>query len=173
MYIILDSLVKILAPLTSFTAEEIWKYMHKENKENVESVMLTDYPTIKPEYENEELRAKWEKIVDIKEIVSKKLEEARAEKIIGHSLNARIVLFAEGNLYEFIKNNLNLLQSVFITSGLEVEENQRDKEVKLGVKVMQAEGEKCERCWMYSTTVGEDKDKPTICKRCSEVLKSL
>ena len=84
MYIILDSLVRILAPLTSFTAEEIWKFMPKKKEDNVESVMLTDYPTVNQEYENEDLRAKWEKIVDIKEIVSKKLEEARAEKVIGH-----------------------------------------------------------------------------------------
>ena len=171
MYLILNSLVKMLAPLTCFTAEEIWKYMPKAKNTNVESVMLTDYPTVNEEYENEELRAKWEKIVDIKEIVSKKLEEARAEKVIGHSLNAKVTLYAEGDLYKFIKDNLKLLQSVFITSGVEVEENQRDAEVKLGVKVEQAEGEKCERCWMFSNTVGKDKENPTICHRCSEVLK--
>lgn len=171
MYIILDSLVRMLAPLTSFTAEEIWKYMNKSKNEKVESVMLTTYPEVNSQYENEELRAKWEKIVKIKEIVSKKLEEARAEKIIGHSLNAKVTLFAEGDLYKFIKENKELLQIVFIISNLEVEENQRSNEEKLGVKIEQAEGEKCERCWMYSTTVGEDKENPTICHRCSEALK--
>ena len=171
MYMILDSLVRMLAPLTSFTAEEIWKYMNKSKNEKVESVMLTTYPEVNPQYENEELRAKWEKIVKIKEIVSKKLEEARAEKIIGHSLNAKVTLFAEGDLYKFIKENKELLQTVFIISNLEVEENQRSNEEKLGVKIEQAEGEKCERCWMYSTTVGEDKENPTICHRCSEALK--
>lgn len=171
MYIILDSLVRMLAPLTSFTAEEIWKYMNKSKNEKVESVMLTIYPEVNSQYENEELRAKWEKIVKIKEIVSKKLEEARAEKIIGHSLNAKVTLFAEGDLYKFIKENKELLQTVFIISNLEVEENQRTNEEKLGVKIEQAEGEKCERCWMYSTTVGEDKENPTICHRCSEALK--
>ena len=171
MYIILDSLVRMLAPLTSFTAEEIWKYMNKSKNEKVESVMLTTYPEVNSQYENEELRAKWEKIVKIKEIVSKKLEEARAEKIIGHSLNAKVTLFAEGDLYKFIKENKELLQTVFIISNLEVKENQRSNEEKLGVKIEQAEGEKCERCWMYSTTVGEDKENPTICHRCSEALK--
>ena len=171
MYIILDSLVRIIAPLTSFTAEEIWKYMNKSKSEKVESVMLTTYPEVNPEYENEELRAKWEKIVKIKEIVSKKLEEARAEKTIGHSLNAKVTLFAEGDLYSFIKENKDLLQTVFIISNLEIEENQRSNEEKLGVKIEQAEGKKCERCWMYSTTVGEDKENPTICHKCSEALK--
>ena len=171
MYIILDSLVKMLAPLTAFTAEEIWKYMNKGSKEAVESVMLTDYPVENPKYENEELRKKWERIVDIKEIVSKKLEEARAEKTIGHSLNAKVILFAENDLYKFIKENKELLQTVFIVSGLEIREEQRTNEIKLGVKINQAEGEKCERCWMYSTTVGEDKENPTICHKCSEALK--
>ena len=133
--------------------------------------MLTDYPTVNEQYENDEIRSKWEKIVNIKEIVSKKLEEARAEKIIGHSLNAKVVLFAEGDLYNFIKENLELLKTVFIVSGLEIEENQRANEEKLGVKIEQAEGEKCERCWMYSKTVGEDKENPSICHKCSEALK--
>ena len=171
MYIILDSLVKMLAPLTCFTAEEIWKYMLKSKKETVNSVMLTDYPTVNEQYENNELRNKWEKIVNIKEIVSKKLEEARGEKIIGHSLNAKVILYAEDNLYDFIKENLELLQTVFIVSGLEVERNQRADEIKLGVKIEQADGQKCERCWMYSTTVGEDKENPTICHKCSEAIK--
>ena len=171
MYLILDCLVKILAPLTAFTAEEIWKYMPKKENENVESVMLTSYPVVNEKYDNEELRKKWEKIVQIKEIVSKKLEEARAEKVIGHSLNAKVILFAENDLYKFIKENLELLQTVFIVSGLEIKEEQRADQVKLGVKIMQAEGEKCERCWMYSTTVGEDKENPTICHKCSEALR--
>ena len=170
MYIILNSLVRILAPLTSFTAEEIWKYMPKTDDTNVESVMLTDYPTVNEQYENNELREKWKQIVQIKEIVSKKLEEARAKKIIGHSLNAKVVLYAEDNLYSFIKNNLKLLQSVFIISGLEVQKNKQSNGLKLDVKIEQAEGKKCERCWMYSTTVGEDKEHPTICNRCSKVL---
>ena len=147
------------------------KYMPKTESENVESVMLTDYPSTNAQYENEELRAKWAKIVEIKESVSKKLEEARAEKIIGHSLNAKVVLYAEGDLYNFIKDNLELLKTVFIVSGLEIEENQRSGEEKLGVKIETAEGEKCERCWMFSKTVGEDKENPTICSKCSEALK--
>ena len=74
-------------------------------------------------------------------------------------------------MYKFIKENLELLQTVFIVSGLEAKEEQRTNEVKLGVKIEQAEGEKCERCWMYSTSVGEDKENPTICHKCSEALK--
>ena len=171
MYIILNALVKIVAPMICFTAEEIWKYMPHTKNEQVESVMLSDWPEVVAEYDNEELEQKWNHILELKELVAKELEVARAEKVIGHSLNAKVTLFAEGDLYKFIKENKELLQTVFIISNLEVEENQRSNEEKLGVKIEQAEGEKCERCWMYSTTVGEDKENPTICHRCSEALK--
>ena len=165
MYLILDALVKILAPMTCFTAEEIWKYMPHTENENVESVMLTYYPEVNSKFENKELEAKWNKIIALKEDVAKKLEEARAAKVIGHSLNAKVVISAEGSEYDFLKNNEELLMTVFIVSGLEIIQGASD------VKVEVAEGEKCERCWMYSTTVGEDRENPTICHRCSENLK--
>ena len=108
---------------------------------------------------------KWNKIITLKENVAKKLEEARAAKVIGHSLNAKVIISAEGSDYEFLKENQDLLMTVFIVSGFEVVEGASD------IKVEVADGEKCERCWMYSTTVGEDKENPTICHRCSENLK--
>ena len=171
MYIILDSLVKILAPMISFTAEEIWKAMKHTKNEEVESVMLTDFPEPNAQYDNAELMEKWDRIIKLKDIVAKELENARANKTIGHSLNAKVTIYAEDSQYNFIKENLELLQTVFIVSKLEVKENARKDEVKLGVKVEQAPGQKCERCWMYSETVGEDKENPTICHRCSENIK--
>ena len=171
MYIILNSLVKILAPIISFTAEEIWKAMQHSKEENVESVMLTDFPTVNAKYDNEEITEKWNKIIKLKDIVSKELENARTNKIIGHSLNAKVTMYAEGKQYDFIKENLELLKTVFIVSKVDVMENARKDEVKIGVKVEQASGKKCERCWMYSETVGENKEHPTICHRCSENIK--
>ena len=171
MYIILDALVKILTPMIPFTAEEIWKSMKHTEEEKLESVMLTDFPKPQDEYDNEEISEKWDRIIKLKDIVSKELEKARAEKKIGHSLNAKVTIYAENEQYEFIKQNLELLQTVFIVSCLEVKENERKDEIKLGVKVEQAPGEKCERCWMYSETVGTDKDYPTICHRCIENIK--
>ena len=133
--------------------------------------MLTDFPKANDMYDNEELSAKWDKILKLKDLVAKELENARAEKIIGHSLNAKVTIFANDDEYNFLKENIELLRTVFIISDLEVLENERKDEEKLGIKVEQAPGEKCERCWMYSTTVGEDKENPTICHRCSEALK--
>ena len=171
MYMILDSLVKILAPMIPFTAEEIWKAMVHTEEEKVESVMLTDFPEPNEKYDNKEITEKWNKIIKLKDIVAKELENARAEKIIGHSLNAKVTIYAEEAQYEFLKANEELLKTVFIISALEIKENARKDEVKLGVKVEQAPGQKCERCWMYSETVGEDKENPTICHRCSENIK--
>ena len=172
MYTILSALVRILAPMTCYTAEEIWSYMPHEKDENTQSVMLNYYPNEKEEYENKELAEKWEKVVALKEMVAKKLEEARVEKIIGHSLNAKVTLYATGTQYEFLKQMEEMLATVFIVSDLVIEQNTREGEKEIGVKVEAAEGQKCERCWMYSKTVGEDKANPTICHRCSEVLKS-
>ena len=160
MYEILQALVKIIAPMASFTAEEIWKYMPHKDGENTESVMLSYYPEVNEKYEDKELEAKWDKILKIKEAVAKKLEEARA-----HSLNAKVIISAEGEEYKFLNDNKELLKDVFIVSGLNLVEGTSE------IKVQVAEGEKCERCWKYDVTVGQDKENPTICHRCSEALK--
>ena len=105
------------------------------------------------------------------------MESARNEKIIGHSLNAKVEISAEGELYKFFKENEDELKTVFITSDAVVLEGKSDgakgDETGAYIKISVSEGEKCERCWMYSKTVGEDKEHPTLCKRCADVVKSL
>ena len=165
MYYILDALVKILTPMISFTAEEIWSAMNHTEKENVESPMLADYPVLNDEWDNKEIAEKWEKIIKVKNIVAKDLELARAEKTIGNSLDAKVTLYAEGEEYKFLKENEELIKLVLIVSGLEIQENNRKQEEKLGVKVEHATGEKCERCWMYNDHLEDG-----LCPRCKEVL---
>lgn len=165
MYYILDALVKILTPMISFTAEEIWSAMNHTEKENVESPMLADYPVSNDEWDNKEIAEKWEKIIKVKNIVAKYLELARAEKTIGNSLDAKVTIYAEGEEYKFLKENEELIKLVLIVSGLEIQENNRKQEEKLGVKVEHATGEKCERCWMYNDHLEDG-----LCPRCKEVL---
>ena len=165
MYYILDALVKILTPMISFTAEEIWSAMNHTEKENVESPMLADYPVPNDEWDNKEIAEKWEKIIKVKNIVAKDLELARAEKTIGNSLDAKVTIYAEGEEYKFLKENEELIKLVLIVSGLEIQENNRKQEEKLGVKVEHATGEKCERCWMYNDHLEDG-----LCPRCKEVL---
>ena len=168
MYEILSVLVRILAPMTAFTAEEIWGFMPHKKGENSKSVMLEFYPKANPEYDNDDLLKTWEKYMAIRDLVSKKLELARANKEIGLSLEAKVTLYAEGDEYELIKGKEEFLKELFIVSEVIIEQNRRneDEEVSVGVKVENAEGEKCERCWMISKTVGKNLRYPTLCDRC-------
>lgn len=166
MYEILKALVVMLAPMTSFTAEEIFKYMPHDKE--LESVMMLEWPKQNLEYNNDKLEEEWKKIIEVKEVVAKQLELAREEKIIGHSLNAKVILEINKDEYIFFKDREELLKTVFIVSGVEVKES-NSKEIAATVE--QAKGEKCERCWSYSETVGEDKENPKICRKCSNALK--
>lgn len=166
MYEILNAFVRILAPMACFTAEEIWKYMSHKNGEKLDSVMLAYYPEVNPKFENKELEAKWDRILKLKEETAKVLEEARAQKLIGQSLNAKVVFTANGDDYKFLKENEELLKLVFIVSGLEIREG------SYNIKVELADGQKCERCWKYSPTVGLSKLNPCVCADCAKVLEN-
>lgn len=176
---ICTALVKMLTPILAFTSEEVWRHLPQKNKE--ESVQIAGWPQATPEYLNPELEAKWDKILSVREIVTKQLEEARKAKVIGHSLNASVEIYAEENWYKYLKEIEKDLAGIFITSKAvltpvdslkEVEDIFQSEDVKgLGVKVVQALGEKCERCWTYTEDVGQDPEHPTLCSRCVNVLK--
>ena len=172
MYEILSSLVRILAPMTCFTAEEIWSYMKHRKGENTESVMLEKYPEPNEKYDDDTIVMKWERLIALKNEVAKHLEVARANKDIGLSLEAKVTLYAESDEYDFLKGKEELLKEIFIVSGVKILENRRneDSEVPIGIKVEKADGHKCERCWMYSETVGESAEYPTLCERCRDNL---
>jgi isoleucyl-tRNA synthetase len=175
MYYILDSLVKILTPMISFTAEEMWKAMKHTKTENVESPMLTDYPVVVERWNDEKISAKWKKVIDLKTAVAKELELARAEKLIGNSLDAKVTLTANSEDYNFLKENESLLKIVLIVSGLKLvedknhnktnKENSENKEEKIKIEVAHADGEKCQRCWMY-----DEHTEDGLCPRCKEIL---
>ncbi|MDR0287034.1 MAG: isoleucine--tRNA ligase [Clostridiales bacterium] len=175
MYVILDALVKILSPVLVFTCEEIWGNMPHRAQDNIESLQLNDWPVLNELYDNTELEQKWDKIINLKYDVSKVLELARNDKVIGHSLNAEVTIYADGEQYEFLKSVECELQTVFIVSGFKLLPSNKAPETavdseyfsSIKISVAPAEGEKCERCWMYSTTVGSVPEHPTICKRCA------
>ena len=154
--------VEVYEDAVNITAREITD----EQKANI-------ITKVNEKYDNKELTEKWNKIIELKDIVAKELELQRANKTIGNSLDAKVTLYADGDEYKFLEDNKELLQEVFIISGLAIEKNERRDADKIGVKVEKADGEKCERCWTYSTTVGEDKDYPTLCHRCSEVMHQI
>ena len=179
MYYILDALVKILTPMISFTVEDVWKAMKHTKNEQVESPMLTSYPVENPDWDDEELSAKWEKIINIKNLAAKELELARAEKVIGNALDALLTIYCGENDYAFMKDNEVLLKDVLMVSQLQLVEDKRTKDVLDGttinrdnlekgfkVDVEHAKGEKCERCWKY-----EEHLEDGLCERCKNVLK--
>jgi isoleucyl-tRNA synthetase len=178
MYEILHNLVRMLTPVLAFTTEEIWQYMPHRAADDTESVQLNSWPQVNEKYINVALSEKWEKIFELRSDVSKALEIARANKTIGHSLNAMVTLYADGEDLEFIKSIESDLVTIFIVSDVEIKktadapENAQKGEEMPGVKVSveQAPGEKCERCWMYSEHVGKDEKHPTLCKRCADVV---
>ena len=178
MYIVLDSLVKLLAPVLAFTTEEIWQAMPHIKEHDTYSVIFNDMPAFDEKLNDQKLIEKWERISKIKDAVAKGLELARGEKIIGHSLGASVTIYADGELYDFLKENESELETIFIVSdvklkGLSDATDAIDSEDIPGmkVKVSAAEGEKCERCWMIKTSVGKDSEHPTLCERCAKALK--
>lgn len=166
MATILSTLTRLITPVLAFTAEEIWNYLPHEASDNLESVMLNNWPTVNPQYDNAQLEEKWEKLLEVREPVLKALEDARNQKLIGQSLQAKVILKASGNMLTFLKSVEALLPTVFITSGVELKEGAG----VLEVEVQLAEGEKCERCWIYDETVGKHEEHPTLCHRCSSAV---
>lgn len=180
LYEIASCLVRLLVPILAFTSEEIWKYMPKTEGSPI-SVQLAPWPQYEEKYIDEELEDKWNRIINVREEVTKALELARQQKIIGHSLNARVQLFPEEELYDFLKPMEDQLAEIFIVSQVVLGGKQNEapegayqgEEIPLAIVVSQAPGEKCERCWKYSPTVGEDAVHSTVCSRCASVLREV
>lgn len=175
---VLVTLTKMIAPILSFTAEEIWETLPESLKDS-ESVLLTDWYVNNDQYLNDELDVKWEEIIKLRKDVNKTLELARQgeNKIIGNSLDAKVILNADNaELAKFLEDNKNILEDVFIVSQLVITNEKDDSFVKgeeqeaLFIKVEHADGEKCERCWKYSTELGTNPEHPTVCPRCTSAL---
>jgi isoleucyl-tRNA synthetase len=168
LYHIADGLVRLLTPVLAFTSEEIYSFLPKDDIAPV-SVQLLDFPKADTKLYDDELEAKWQTLLEIREAVGKELEMARQEKTIGHSLDAAVDLYVGGGDLTILKSVEKDLASIFIVSQANIKEGQDDLRIVVGP----AKGQKCERCWIYSESVGEDKDHPTLCSRCAAVVKNL
>lgn len=174
MYIILDQMTRMIAPILAYTADEIWESMRHEDSEDSTGVVFNQMPEFTGVNADEAFTATWDRIHLIRDVVKKALELARNEKVIGASLDAKVQLFCEGELYDFVKSVEDELATVFITSQVEVVNGTGGSftgEVEgLSVTVLPAKGEKCNRCWSFSDTVGSDEHHPDVCARCAAVL---
>ncbi|WP_431029405.1 isoleucine--tRNA ligase [Lysinibacillus sp. LZ02] len=172
MYDTLQMLLKVLTPIISHTTEELWGYLGAEEA----SVQLTDFPEVDEKENFEQLRAKWSNVIAIRDEVLKALEEARNAKVIGKSLEAKLSVYADQEAVELLKDaTIDFAQlsivSQFVVAGTkgEAPENALVLE-KTAIVVEKADGEKCERCWTISETVGSNAAHATLCARCGEVV---
>lgn len=178
MYENLNSLIRLLAPILVFTADEIWEYLPGNSAES--DIQLEEMPECRLEWLDSSLGEKWDKILDLRNDITKALEIARQEKIINHSLTARVDLYPDEKAYAFLKDWDNLAE-IAIVSDLTLHkaeekapEGAQTAEHFEGVKIAvnPAPGCKCERCWMYSMQTGQDPEYPDLCPRCLKIVKS-
>ena len=162
LYTVLSKSVRLLAPILSFTAEEVYDNMPYED---AESVHLTDFP-VKNVIEDAALEAKWDKLLEVRDDVNKALEESRNEKVIGKSLEAAVEVYSNDAEVVELLNSVANLNQFFIVSKVEVKENDGVAYDLATVKVTKAEGHRCERCWNIVDEVNEE----GLCPRCASIL---
>ncbi len=180
IHIILDAIVRLMAPIFAFTAEEIWRYMpDREGKK--ESVHLMPLPDADPEWPDAELAAKWSRVLQVRAEVTRALEKARASKLIGHPLDAHVTISAPGALFDELHEYADELRSVLIVSKASLAREQElsddayaSAEIEgMRISVRPASGAKCERCWVHDPSVGDNTEHPTICQRCANALAAM
>ena len=162
LYTVLSKSVRLLAPILSFTAEEVYDNMPYED---AESVHLTDFPA-KNLIDDAALEAKWDKLLEVRDDVNKALEESRNEKVIGKSLEAAVEIYSNDSEVVELLNSVDNLHQLFIVSSVEVKENDGVAYDLATVKVTKAEGHRCERCWNIVEEVNEE----GLCPRCANIL---
>jgi isoleucyl-tRNA synthetase len=174
------ALVRLLAPITAFTSEEVWGFM-PAMAGHPATVHLTQFPEpgeltagMADDLDLKQLEADWDNLLAVRGEVLKVLEAARMEKRIGGSLEAQLHVAAREKLYSVLDRYRDELRYIFIVSDVVLEKSpSANGDSPVTITVHQAPGQKCERCWNYSTHVGEDKEYPTICERCSAVLDQI
>jgi len=181
---ILDGLLRLMSPILSFTAQEAWEslYNHDDSTPLTESVFFAEFPEKREEEIDTGLESRWTNLIRVRSEITRALELARKEKVIGHPLEAEVLLVVEGELAPFVCQEWQTIKEICIVSELSVLEDEavkglnvlKSEEVPgLKVAVRAAAGNKCERCWTRSTTVGQNSDHPEICQRCAQVIDSM
>ncbi len=168
IYMILDAMTRMISPILAYTSDEIWRYMPHGSNCDKECVLFNEMPAKVDVDIDAEFMARWDRIHELRDLVKKSIEVAVKNKLIKSSLESKIVLTCGGDNYEFVNSVLGELTAVFIVSKVELVKGDSDE---INVVVEKAEGEKCERCWVYSDTVGQNSEHPTLCARCAEILK--
>jgi isoleucyl-tRNA synthetase len=161
LWMVAQDLIRLLAPVLSFTASEAWGFLPGKP---VESVFLAGLPSRERPADADALEARFGALFDVRAVVQGKLEEARRAKLIGSGLEAMVTVRADGETLKLLESARAELPSLFIVSKVVLEAG------KLGVEVARAPGRKCDRCWVFAEDVGKDPKHPTICGKCADAL---
>ncbi len=179
LYEILDGMLRLMSPILSFTAAEAWESLQGLTKNDPleQSIFFAEFPEERDHFFDAELDAKWTTLMKVRAEITKALEIARRDKVIGHPLEANVLLAGGGELRDFIEKEWQTIKEISIVSELTACDDlgatplftsEEIPGLQLGVTA--AAGEKCSRCWTRSVTVGEHHDHPEVCARCATVL---
>ncbi|MCJ8500057.1 isoleucine--tRNA ligase [Desulfatitalea alkaliphila] len=178
LYRIADGMARLMAPIMAFTAEEIWRYLPGA-AENVASIHLTTMPEVDATFLDPVLAQQWQVIKQVRAEVTRALEEARAAKRIGHSLEALVTIGLDDGRYDQVAACQEELRAIFIVSGVELHKGpladglSSAEQPEITVRVVSAAASKCERCWVHDASVGKHSDHPAICDRCHASLLAM
>src|SRR5699024_6411762 len=165
------ALVKLLSPIIPHTADEIWEYIPEVD---ANSVQLTDIPEVRAiDNFGETLQAKWEHFAKVRQEVLKGLEEARAAKVIGNSLEARITVTPKDEETKLVLESIPHIHQLFIVSDAVVTDTPHAEAKSypcIDLHVEKHSGEKCNRCWTFKDDVGENAEHPELCVRCADIV---
>jgi isoleucyl-tRNA synthetase len=182
LYDILAGMLCIMAPVMNFTAAEAWEHLPPagdDEPRQAHEIFLQEFPEENEEAVDPVLDKKWQRLLEVRSEITKALEGARRDKIIGHPLEAKVMVKTTGSLAEFLADKWDTLKMISIVSELSqadvlVGDTYTSEELpELQVSVIPAPGEKCERCWLRSETVGDDDGHPELCSRCTTVVAQL
>ena len=175
IYYMVKNMIKLLAPILSFTMEDAWDHLPRMSGDR-ESVHLELFPKREDLFVDEDVESRWDRLCDVRNEVTRALEIARNDKLIGHSFDAKVILHVEGSLYDFLKEfDPWVLREFFIVSQVELRRGGKGaveaEQLKgLSITVEKAPGSKCPRCWVYSEEIGVSDRYPDLCPRCVRVL---
>jgi isoleucyl-tRNA synthetase len=161
LWIIAQDLLRLLAPVLSFTASEAWEHLPGRP---AESVFLAGLPERKAPADAEELESRYGRLLEVRAVVQGKLEEARRAKLIGSGLEAQVTVSAEGETRALLERARAELPALFIVSRVVLADG------PLGAEVSRAPGQKCERCWIFTEDIGKVPAHPSVCAKCGEAL---
>jgi isoleucyl-tRNA synthetase len=176
LFRILLSMTRLMSPVISFTAEEVWQSIRQKEKGLEDSVFLSPFPEVDDKYYDRELEDRWDSLFKLRNEVNKAIEIRRSERFLGNSLEAMVTLRLPGEYYFHAAGCLDFLPAFFIVSAVEISDTNiegayRSADIEgLEIKVGRAAGLKCQRCWNWSEKVGSFNEAPEVCERCYKVI---